>query len=269
MEIEVHGCRYYVEVSGKGKPLLLLHGFTGNVDTWTETIAYLRDHYLCVTVDIIGHGKSSCPADEERYKIELAARDMIELMNKLGYAKFHLLGYSMGGRLALTMAALFPDAVESLLLESASPGLKTEEERLQRRKGDAALAERIEREGMEAFIDYWQEISLFATQRTLPSVQREAIRQQRLQNSVKGLSSSLKGMGTGSQPSWWEALPRLSMPVLLITGTEDKKFTKIAAEMAQLLPSAVWKEINRAGHAIHVEDSAKFGTIIKEFLSHT
>ena len=269
MEIEVHGCRYYAEISGKGEPLLLLHGFTGNSDTWTETIDYLKEHYTCIAVDIIGHGRSSCPADEERYNIELAARDMNELMNKLGHFKFHLLGYSMGGRLALTIAALFSNSVKSLLLESASPGLKTSEERLQRKKADANLAEKIEQEGIESFEKYWSEIPLFATQQKLPQEKRTAIRQQRLQNSVVGLSCSLKGMGTGSQPSWWGALSDLSMSVLLVTGTEDRKFTKIASQMVQLIPSAVWKEINGAGHAIHVEDSAKFGTIIKEFLSHT
>ncbi|MFK2824746.1 2-succinyl-6-hydroxy-2,4-cyclohexadiene-1-carboxylate synthase [Bacillus sp. B190/17] len=265
----IENCHYHVETIGNGDPLLLLHGFTGNVGTWKEGIAYLKGEYRCITVDIIGHGKSSCPAEAERYNIELVARDLKELMNQLGYSRFHVLGYSMGGRLALTLAVLFPEAVQSLLLESASPGLKTTNERLRRKESDEALAQKIEREGIRAFVDYWESIPLFATQNKLPLKKQEMVRQQRLQNSIVGLSSSLRGMGTGSQPSWWEQLPSLSMPVLLLTGTEDKKFTKIAYEMSQLFPSVVWKEINGTGHAIHVEDCEKFGTIIKEFLSHT
>ncbi|MEK4028380.1 2-succinyl-6-hydroxy-2,4-cyclohexadiene-1-carboxylate synthase [Pseudobacillus sp. FSL P4-0506] len=269
MEIIIQKRRYYVEVSGEGAPLLLLHGFTGSSETWKETITHLKRDYTCIAVDIIGHGKSSCPLEKEAYSIELAAEDMKALMKELGHPRFHVMGYSMGGRLALTLAVLFPKSVQSLLLESASPGLKTPEERQARERSDEALAERIEREGIESFVDYWQRLPLFATQNNLPQWKQQAIYQQRLRNSVIGLSRSLRGMGTGSQPSWWEVLPMLSMPVLLVTGTEDVKFTKIASEMAQLLPSAIWKEIKGAGHAIHVEDSEKFGTIIKEFLSHT
>lgn len=269
MEITVDKRCYYIEITGTGAPLLLLHGFTGSSVTWQEVVEHLKADYQCIAVDLIGHGQSSCPEEKEAYSIELAAADMTKLMRKLGHSRFHLLGYSMGGRLALTMAVLFPDLVYSLILESASPGLKTKEEREQRRQSDEELAKKIERRGIEAFVDYWQTIPLFATQQKLPLQKREAIRQQRLNNSAAGLSGSLRGMGTGSQPSWWESLARLSMPILLITGSEDKKFTEIAREMTERCPAVVWKEINGAGHAIHVEDCPKFGTIIKKFLSHT
>ncbi|KAB7706012.1 2-succinyl-6-hydroxy-2,4-cyclohexadiene-1-carboxylate synthase [Bacillus aerolatus] len=262
-------CRYHVEVTGSGEPMLLLHGFTGSSSTWSETVAFLKEDYQCIAVDLIGHGKSSCPSDKERYSIELAARDIKELMSKLGHSCFHILGYSMGGRLALTLAVLFPEAVQSLILESASPGLKTKQERLQRQEADTLLAAKIEQEGINAFVEYWEKIPLFHTQKKLPLEKREALRKQRLQNSAVGLSRSLRGMGTGFQPSWWQKLSELTMPVLLITGTEDVKFTNIACEMSGLLQSSVWKKVNGAGHAIHVEDCAKFGTIIKEFLLHT
>ncbi|MGC8228867.1 2-succinyl-6-hydroxy-2,4-cyclohexadiene-1-carboxylate synthase [Pseudobacillus badius] len=269
MDLSIQQRRYHVEINGEGAPLLLLHGFTGSSETWKETMKHLKESYQCMAVDIIGHGKSSCPADRREYNIELVAEDMKTIMAELGHSRFHVLGYSMGGRLALTIAVLFPALVQSLLLESASPGLKTAEERRARQQSDEELAERIEQEGIEAFVQYWQDIPLFATQKKLPPQKQEAIRLERLRNSPAGLSGSLRGMGTGVQPSWWETLPKLSMPVLIMTGTEDQKFARIASEMAQLLPKSVWKEINGAGHAIHVEDSAKFGTIIKEFLSRT
>lgn len=158
MEIIIQKRRYYVEVSGEGAPLLLLHGFTGSSETWKETITHLKRDYTCIAVDIIGHGKSSCPLEKEAYSIELAAEDMKALMKELGHPRFHVMGYSMGGRLALTLAVLFPKSVQSLLLESASPGLKTPEERQARERSDEALAERIEREGIESFVDYWQRL---------------------------------------------------------------------------------------------------------------
>ncbi len=265
----IHGCRYHYGRTGSGEPILLLHGFTGDCTTWNETIASLTDRYQCVAVDLLGHGKSSCPVDAARYDIQLLARDLKELMHELSFERFHVLGYSMGGRLALTMAVLYPDVVKSLIIESASPGLKTEEERAARRAADEKLATKIEAEGMEPFIDFWTNIPLFATQKRLPFAKQEAIRRQRLQNHVVGLSGSLKGMGTGSQPSWWTELSALTMPVLLVTGTLDEKFTDIANEMKKQLPQAVWKEVSGKGHAIHVEDSAEFGTIIREFLLYT
>lgn len=265
----IHDCRYHYEVIGSGEPLLLLHGFTGDHTTWVDTVTLLKKDYQCVVVDLLGHGRSSCPDDPSRYDIQLVARDLKELMGKLSFERFHLLGYSMGGRLALTLAVLFPEAVQSLVLESASPGLKTEEERAARRLADEQLALKIETEGIEKFVDRWTNIPLFATQKNLSLTQREVIREQRLQNDVVGLSGSLKGMGTGSQPSWWDQLSELSMPVLLVTGTLDERFTNIANEMSQRLAQSTWREIVGKGHAIHVEDGKEFGTIIRGFLIYT
>ncbi|OZI10552.1 2-succinyl-6-hydroxy-2,4-cyclohexadiene-1-carboxylate synthase [Bacillaceae bacterium SAS-127] len=269
MELMIHDCRYRYEVIGSGEPLLLLHGFTGDHTTWADTVVLLQKEYQCVVVDLLGHGQSSCPDDPSRYDIQLVARDLKELMGKLSFERFHLLGYSMGGRLALTLAVLFPEAVQSVVLESASPGLKTEEERAARRLADEQLVMKIETEGIEKFVDRWTNIPLFATQKNLSLTKQEAIREQRLQNDVVGLSGSLKGMGTGSQPSWWDQLSELPMPVLLVTGTLDEKFTNIAFEMNQRLTRSTWKEIVGKGHAIHVEDGEEFGTIIRGFLIHT
>ncbi|WP_100331918.1 2-succinyl-6-hydroxy-2,4-cyclohexadiene-1-carboxylate synthase [Bacillus xiapuensis] len=269
MEIKIHNSRYYCRVDGSGDPILLLHGFTGDHTTWTETVKQLQSDFCCVTVDILGHGKSSCPADSARYNIEQVALDLKELMSQLGYPRFHLLGYSMGGRLALTMAVRFPEAVKSLMLESSSPGLKTEEERAARREADIRLADAIEKEGIEAFVNHWESIPLFASQKKLPLEYQQAVRRQRLQNRTAGLAGSLKGMGTGAQPSWWEEMSTLKMPVLLVTGTLDQKFTNIAREMFERLPFPVWKQAVGKGHAIHVEDNEEFGTIIREFLFYT
>nr|WP_204556659.1 2-succinyl-6-hydroxy-2,4-cyclohexadiene-1-carboxylate synthase [Bacillus ectoiniformans] len=261
----VNGCNYHYHLSGEGEPLLLLHGFTGDHSTWNGVIDQLQSTYTCVAVDLIGHGKTDKNFSAKRYQVEAVAHDMKKLMNQLGHPAFHVLGYSMGGRLALTLAVLFPESVKSLMLESASPGLKTTEERMNRRQADARLAERIRRDGVESFVDYWEDIPMFESQKKLPKKRRDEVRMQRLENSVSGLALSLEGMGTGIQPSWWDHLSDLKMPVLLITGTLDEKFTAIAEEMSRKLPNAVRKEVFSAGHAIHVEDEEKFGTIIKEF----
>ncbi|GHH97385.1 putative 2-succinyl-6-hydroxy-2,4-cyclohexadiene-1-carboxylate synthase [Neobacillus kokaensis] len=217
--------------------------------------------------DIIGHGSTESPSAPERYQIEAAAKDIHHFLDQLGIKKFDLLGYSMGGRLALTFAILFPERVRKLILESASPGLLTDGERKQRCMKDAELAHFIKEKGIETFVDYWEEIPLFSTMKRLPLSLREKVRKQRLENSPLGLANSLLGMGTGTQPSWWSYLEKLECDVLLLTGREDQKFCRIAEEMLKSLKRGTWVTIENTGHAIHVEDREKFGTIVSDFLS--
>ncbi|WP_018665344.1 2-succinyl-6-hydroxy-2,4-cyclohexadiene-1-carboxylate synthase [Heyndrickxia acidiproducens] len=266
--MKMNGIDYHVETAGTGDPLLCLHGFTGSGKTWEGTAAMLQDDFRCIFVDIIGHGQSSKPADAGRYDIRKVAADLHAILEALGVKQVLLLGYSMGGRLALTFSVLYPQMVKKLVLESASPGLKTEEERAARRKQDEKLADRILSEGIEAFVAYWTEIPLFRSQKRLPAVVQEKIRSQRLKNDPAGLAGSLRGMGTGAQPSWWSRLGELRMPVMLASGEWDKKFCRIADEMSALLPNAEKMIFSQAGHAIHVEDPKKFGTIVKGFLKN-
>ncbi|GMB09902.1 2-succinyl-6-hydroxy-2,4-cyclohexadiene-1-carboxylate synthase [Thermolongibacillus altinsuensis] len=266
MEIVVNDVSYYVEICGRGDPLLLLHGFTGSSETWKPFIPNWEKHFQMVMVDLLGHGKTACPADVERYNIERVAADLTTLLDQLGMKKAHVLGYSMGGRLALTLAVKHPTYVQTLILESSSPGLKTEEERAMRRMQDEQLASFIEQHGIEAFVERWENIPLFASHKKLPKAVREHLRHERLKNKVVGLANSLRGMGTGTQPSWWNHLTNLTMPTLLICGEEDEKFCRIAEEMVQLLPNGVIAHAKRAGHTIHLEQPEFFVKIVNEFI---
>jgi len=257
---------YHVEIKGKGKPLLLLHGFTGDHSTWDDVVNKLSQQYMCIIPDILGHGKSDSPKEFERYAMEKIVTDLQHILNYLDVSKVHLLGYSMGGRLALSFAVLCGNKVETLILESASPGIEAQSEREERKHQDTRLAERILQDGMDNFVEYWGGIPLFATQQSLPDNVKQKITEQRLRNQPVGLANSLLGMGTGVQPSWWNELPALNIPVLLLSGEYDQKFCKIARIMDEKLPNSEWKIINEVGHAIHVEDSEMFGRIVSEFL---
>lgn len=269
MKYVINGVRYHVDTWGTGFPLLLLHGFTGNSEGWKEFAPFWKDHSKTIALDIIGHGKSGSPPDIGQYQIEESAAVINSLLEKMGIGKIDVLGYSMGGRLALTFAVNYPEKVRKLILESASPGLRTEAERHERRIQDKKLSEKIQQEGIKNFIDYWENIPLFHSQKSLPEKIRTRIRSQRLANSIDGLANSLNGMGTGVQPSWWDELAHLEMPVLLITGNLDQKFCRIAEEMSKILPNVKWKTAEDAGHAIHVEKPELFGTIVSGFLSQT
>ncbi len=264
MRLMVNGIALNVETMGEGAPLLLLHGFTGSMENWRPFLPVWQERLRLVLVDIIGHGRSDAPRDPQRYSVEHAANDIVAVLDKLGIANAHVLGYSMGGRLALRLAVDHPERVRTLVLESASPGLRTSEERRQRSARDEALARKIEREGLRAFIRYWENIPLFATQKRLPDDVRQALREQRLRNSVTGLTGSLRGMGTGIQPSLWKHIEKLNIPTLIMAGELDGKFCRIAAEMYECLPCSKLCLIPGVGHCIHIEAPEVFaGKVIR------
>jgi 2-succinyl-6-hydroxy-2,4-cyclohexadiene-1-carboxylate synthase len=265
--VEVHGIGYCVREQGYGFPLLLLHGFTGSSANWSSLIPAFPKRYRIIAVDLLGHGCTDAPADESRYRIEQAAADLEALMIRLNATPAHVLGYSMGGRLALYLALTRPYLARSLILESASPGMESEEQRIQRRSSDEQLAGWIEANGIGAFVEYWEQLLLFASQGELPADVRLSLREQRLENRPCGLANSLRGMGTGAQPSLWPCLGKLLMPALLLAGALDGKFTAINERMASLIPRATLSVIDSAGHTTHLEQPAAFVGAIRKFLN--
>src|SRR5690606_8543487 len=111
-------------------------------------------------------------------------------------------------------------------------------------------------------VDYWENIPLFETQKKLPDAQREQLRVQRLQNSPNGLANSLRGMGTGVQPSLWDDLHKLNIPVALIAGEQDTKFVSIAQNMHRKISHSTLHIVRNAGHTIHLEQAEKFAQIL-------
>jgi 2-succinyl-6-hydroxy-2,4-cyclohexadiene-1-carboxylate synthase len=249
------GLRLNVHAQGDGEPLLLIHGFTGSITSWgEELISGLSQAHKVVAVDLLGHGESDFSTDPSRYQVEEMLQDLGEVLDSMSIDRARWLGYSMGGRLALAGAVLRPSRISSLALESASPGLAGESERRARRRADEALAEGILRGGMEAFVDHWMGLPLFATQGKLPPQVRAASRERKLRNRPEALAACLRGVGTGAQPSFWGSLPDIRVPTLLLAGEEDKRFTQIAESMAAKIPGAVLRLMPRAGHAIHLEN---------------
>lgn len=263
MKFTVGDATYHYEVTGEGRPIVLLHGFTGSHHSWSSFISEWQDGFQLITIDLPGHGKTSTNTPRT---MEACCHDLQQLFEHLALTSFHLVGYSMGGRVALSFAILFPQYISSLTLESSSPGLRSKDEQRQRIKRDEKLARKIETEGLEAFVDFWESIPLFASQRRLGENQQQSIRAERLSQTEKGLTDSLRHMGTGSQPSWWEKLAELTQPVLLIVGELDEKFVNINQAMEKLLPKVELTIVENAGHAIHVEEPEKFGKLIIAFI---
>jgi 2-succinyl-6-hydroxy-2,4-cyclohexadiene-1-carboxylate synthase len=268
-DLLINGVRYHTVRHGlpTAVPLLLLHGFTGSSVNWAEHVSVFSNQFSVITVDILGHGRSASPPDPNRYAMPQVAADLIALLDAWRIEQTALLGYSMGGRLALYLAYHYPERFSQLILESSSPGLAGEEEQAKRRQSDEALADWIEANGIEAFVDRWEALPLWASQQQLSAEIRQRLRQQRLQNNPVGLANSLRGMGTGAQPSLWAHLPTLSLPTLLIVGELDTKFVAINQQMSDRLANGRLHIIPQAGHTTHLERPELFCTIVTTFLS--
>lgn len=268
-KIHVRGNQIHVKITGEEAlpTIVFLHGFTGSTETWKDISSLLDGKFRTVAIDLIGHGKSQVFENPDRYSMEEQVEDLELLFNELSLQNFTLVGYSMGGRVALAYTVKYPGRVSSLILESASPGLQTEEERNERRQTDQKLAEKIKEKGLLAFVDFWENIPLFASQKGLSVDKQLAIREERLSQSVIGLSNSLIGMGTGSQASYWDVLSSIQLPVLLLTGEIDTKFVFIAREMKKRLQSVRHQIIKDVGHAIHVENPFSFATMIEKHVT--
>ena len=253
----LNGLRYHVAEHGSGpEAVLLLHGFTGSSASWTPVVDALAQRYRVFVPDLIGHGATEAPEDVSRYRIDRATDDLITLLDELGLPAVHWIGYSMGARLALHAALRHPSRVRTLTLESGSPGLAAPAEREARVAADMALADRIERDGIEAFVAHWEALPLFASQAQLPGDVRARLHAARLHNNPRGLANSLRGMGTGAQPSNWHALPDFERPTHLIVGARDTKFVAIAGQMQARLPHARRTIMPDAGHTVHLEQPA-------------
>jgi 2-succinyl-6-hydroxy-2,4-cyclohexadiene-1-carboxylate synthase len=250
---EIDKTRYHYVEAGAGEPLLLLHGFTGCTDNWREVMAQLQSRHRVIAIDLPGHGKTEAPNAVTHFTMPVIAQQISTFIEGVIGAPAHVLGYSMGGRLALFLALHHPHRVKTLRLESASPGLATEEARRARIASDEALALRIERDGITTFVDAWERLPLFASQTLAPAQARDRLRALRLQNDAAGLALSLRGMGTGAQPSLWERLHEWTKPALFITGALDAKFVEINKQMALRMPRATHHIVAAAGHAVHFE----------------
>ncbi|MBC1973437.1 2-succinyl-6-hydroxy-2,4-cyclohexadiene-1-carboxylate synthase [Listeria welshimeri] len=251
----VNGQTYYVTntVNGEKPVLLMLHGFTGSNKTFQESITHLEEHFSIVAPDLLGHGKTDSPDEIARYSIERIVDDLVTILQELKIMQCFVLGYSMGGRVATAFASAHPEMVRGLILVSSSPGLAQKDLQESRVQADNRLADMLESEGIRSFVDYWEKLALFASQEVLSDELKKRIRLERLAQNPNGLAMSLRGMGTGKQPSHWNHLADFTFPVLLMTGSLDEKFEKIAQEMQQLIPNSTHVTVQNAGHAVYLE----------------
>lgn len=232
--------------------LVLLHGYTHTGRSWDRVLAALGERYRALAPDIRGHGAS---AELEPVTLENVIGDVSQLTTD----SITLVGYSMGGRIALHAAFALAERVDRLVLIGASPGIADAVQRGSRRAADERLAEQMERSSIEQLAASWAATPVLAGQ---PPEVAAAAHEDRLRSTPAGLARALRGLGTGVLPSLWGRLPELPIPVELVVGERDQKFALLAQRMADELTDGRVVIVPGAGHAVHLEAPERVAALI-------
>ncbi|MGL5133717.1 MAG: 2-succinyl-6-hydroxy-2,4-cyclohexadiene-1-carboxylate synthase [Planktothrix sp.] len=265
--LKLKNYNFYYTINGNiNQPIILfLHGFLGNSQDFNTRISPLFPQFCCLTLDLPGHGKTQVLGEDSCYKMPETATALIEVLNHLNISQCYLMGYSMGGRLGLYLTLNFPQYFKKVILESTSPGLKTESKRVQRLISDIQKSEQLQTLEFPIFLEQWYHQPLFHTLKNHPEF--EKIFNHRLKNNPLKLSKSLRYLGTGNQPSLWEKLPTNQIPLLLLVGELDHKFKQINQEINQLCSVSQLQIIPNCGHNILIENPQEWINLIVKFLS--
>jgi len=247
-------------------PVLFLHGFTGCAYDWNFVLSKLPPNYFPFAIDLIGHGETDSPEDENEYTCTSIVRHINTILDHFGFKKIVIAGYSMGGRAALSYSLKNPQRIIAGILESATAGIEDIEAKKDRVEHDFLLADKIRSEGVDSFLEFWFSSPLFSSLQTINDFNE--LKNNRAQNnSVTGLANSLSAFSTGLMNSYWNDLHELDFPVLLISGESDDKFTSINKRMLKKFKQAEHKIIPQSGHNTHLEKPELFTNLVLEFLN--
>ncbi len=252
-------------VAGEGPPVTLLHGFTQSGRSWRELIDLMPARWTWIVPTLRGHGETELEPGAP-CSMDACADDLELLWKHLRVAKTHLVGYSMGGRLALHVAARRPERLMSLLTIGSHAGLD-DRGRAARARSDEALAKTIEADGVEAFVDHWSSLPLFAGLRRRGDAYVVQVRAERLGNRAAGLACSLRGMGAGVMEPVWDGLRRVTAPCTFVAGALDEPYVAAARRLAATVRSGRVEVVQDAGHAVHQEQPDAFARVLTAHLT--
>lgn len=315
MYIQIEDIKYHVKIIGNGTPIFLLHGFAQNLESWNFLEDFLNvskkmisiptqnfhssheldnnfskldcynqilQQFAFISIDLIGHGQSDKPTGIEAYGLETILTHLHSLIHKIlerfrrpCKSPYIVLGYSLGGRIALHYALKYQEEMSALILESASYGMENLQEREKRRQSDFKLANKIltdaqelgEQNALLNFHDYWSNLAIFASQKRLSQKTLEHIKINRLKNSSYALAHTLKSTGQGSIPSLKKEMPLLTLPILFISGALDSKYTQIGKDCKNLCTNIQQIVLENVGHNTHLENPDLFVNTLVYFLT--
>ena len=245
--------------------IVFLHGFLGSGSDWVPIARQLENDYCCILVDLPGHGESGISANDNPDLFFTETVDALaKLLGKTASPPCFLVGYSMGGRVALSLLLRHPALFAKAIILSASPGLATQQERIARKQIDEGIARKIER-NFDGFIEAWYDQPLFATLKNHPVFQETE--QKRKINNPANLALALRLLGTGRQPSVWNELRKNRVPIQFFAGEKDLKFVEIGRQMVNLCTESTLEIFPGCGHTLHFENRELFLDRLTQFFN--
>jgi 2-succinyl-6-hydroxy-2,4-cyclohexadiene-1-carboxylate synthase len=245
--------------------IVFLHGFLGSGSDWLPVTRELQNNYCCLMVDLPGHGSANILQTQPPENFFIQTVDALAaLLRQSASPPCSLVGYSMGGRIALALLLRHAELFSKAVIISASPGLKTEKERIDRQEHDEKVARKIER-SFDSFVEAWYEQPLFATLKSHPIFKE--VESERKINDPQNLALALRLLGTGGQPSLWEKLKNNRVPVSFFAGEKDERYVEIGHQMVKLCPESDLEIFPHCGHTLQLENRDLFLERLKNFFN--
>lgn len=265
-------CETHVSCVGSNEETLWigLHGFTGSGADFGPLVNELPQGTSFEAPDLPGHGLFAKWASADCVSMDACDAMLLERIQGLENRRVVLLGYSMGGRVALHFASQFSHLLDAIVLIGANPGISDETQREQRLRWEQELCTRLGDDGVTGFMGYWQQLEIIRSQQSLPPKILEAMHTRRAQALAEGLIQNIRGMGTGSMRPLWNVLPDIQCPLLFCAGEEDPKYRSIGEQVvAQVQNGKLGVIRGKVGHAAHLEGLEVFGEVLRDWFKES
>ena len=257
--------KLFHKIEGSGTPLLLIHGFTGSHKSFDKISNFLKIYFKVITIDMIGHGKSM-DYKKENYSFDQSIQDISSILESQSLKKINILGYSLGGRLAMQFVNKNPNKINKLIICSASNGIKNKKERENRIISDSKIINLLENYPLDHFVNYWQNLKLWQSEKRLDIKKIIQLRKIRLTQNKIGLALSLSNQGQGVQEYLGDQLRSIKANTLIMFGEKDKKYKEISKEIHNLIENSKLEMVPNSGHNIILENPIFISQKVKHFI---
>jgi pimeloyl-ACP methyl ester carboxylesterase len=262
------GVRLYLEVTGSGVPIVFVHEFAGDHRSWEPQVRFLSRWFRCITFNARGYPPSDVPEDATRYSQARARDDIRDVLAHFGIERAHIVGLSMGGFATLHFGMAYPSRARSLLIAACGYGADPNRQAEFQAEMEAT-AGRIEQESMAEFAkSYAVGPARVQLQNKDPRGWSE-FATQLAGHSTRGSALTMRGVQK-QRPSLWslrDAMRKMSVPTLIVTGDEDDPCLEPGLMMKRTIATAGLAVIPRSGHAINLEEPDEFNRIAYDFIT--